>query len=59
MDKHDINGDRLKAPHKAVPITIYRNQCGDLDEKNKPACSSNQALHMEPLSDTVIPVYPV
>jgi hypothetical protein len=48
-----------KAPHKAVPITIYRNQCGELDEKNKSAYSTHQALHMEPLSDPVYPVYPV
>jgi len=59
MDKHDVNGNRLKAPHKAVPIRIYRKQCGDLDENNKTAYSSHQALHMEPLSDPGIPVYPV
>jgi|LGVF01.1.fsa_nt_gb hypothetical protein len=59
MDKHDINGDRLKVPHKAVPITIYRNQCGDLDGKNKQDYFSYQALHMEPLSGPAIPVYPV
>ena len=48
-----------KAPHKAVPIIMYRNQCGELDEKNKSAYSTHQALHMEPLSDLVFPVYPV
>ena len=48
-----------KAPRKAVPIKMYRNQCGEHDEKNKSAYSTHQALHMEPLSDPVFPVCPV
>ena len=47
-----------KAPHKAVPITIYQNQCGEHDEKNKSAYCAHQALHMEPLSDPVFPACP-